>query len=971
MKCSQCLYENPANTSLCGRCGALLLSSEEDAPSPTQTIEIPLRELGIGSTFAERYQVIEYLGKGGMGRVYKVLDQEINEVVALKILGPKISEDVEFIRRFHNELKLARRISHKNVCGLYHLSKDKNGTYYITMEFVPGEDLRSLIRRIGQLTTSKAVSIARQICSGLAEAHRVGIVHRDLKTQNIMIDHQGNVRIMDFGIALSLTSRGFTESPMLIGTPEYMSPEQVESKEVDSRTDIYALGIILFEMLTGRLPFEGDRPLVVAMKHQTQAPQSPRQFNVHIPESLNRAVLRCLEKKKENRYRNVEELSAELSQIEKAFQQMGPSGIKAQKTKKAAPVTRTRFRWAAAPLGVLLVLAGAWLLGKKLLGPGIAFENYISVELTSPGFPDIQKDQIEYLLLRSLAASTRWNVLVREDVLTYKKQTESNGVSFRPAMLEISGDIYPKVTGYDIHLTFKRRNKPVRKVFDCKGQYDFLAERINDIQTFLASQSEGIIGPIEGNRSVAEITSSNLDALAHFLKGEEAWAKLDSETAFFEYRTALENDPAFSLAHLRLADVLVFRREWRGARGHLDQALTKKDRLIDIDLLRLHALLARLDSKPGDERQYLGKLVEEFPFKKEYHYEFAESYFHYGDAEEAIKHYQKALELDGRYSLAHNHIAFCFSWVGDHERALEHFREYQSLDRSANSFDSLASGYMSQGDCRRALDVLEEGIELSPNLDLLFGNAARNHILRGSLKKAEEAVNRQAEVTTREFVRMDSQFWLAYMEFLRGKRNSCLRLLIPVLEYYAGESYRDRLDEAPNLPLWLDGILAAERGDGEKLRDVIAKLEQKITRNNVTVTNYFRVFKFYIHLKALEGWLHKDPDLVIKYVEEGRRIRYKMGYWGSFFNLPYFFSQYASLLFKMGQLDEAEAILNESNRYNSRYASTHIGLAEVYLARGDREGARSSCERARQLLRGADDDFIMVSELAKLERHLL
>ena len=935
------------------------------------TMKIPLRELAIGSTFAGRYQVMEDLGKGGMGRVYKVLDQEINEVVALKVLGPEISVDEEFIERFHNELKLARRISHKNVCGLYHLSKDENNTNYITMEFVPGEDLKSLIRRIGQLTIAKAVSIAEQICAGLAEAHRMGIVHRDLKPQNIMIDHQGNVRIMDFGIAFSLTAKGVTEIPMLIGTPEYMSPEQVDGKEVDGRTDIYALGVILFEMLTGRLPFEGDKPLAIAMKHRIQAPESPRQLNAHVPESLNCAVLRCLEKTKEKRYPNIEEFLAELTRIEKGLQPNGAAKIKDRKTEKIAPALRARFRRAAVMLAALIIVAGVWILTKRLIRPEIAYDNYISVELNAHGSRDIQKNQIEYLLLRSLTASTRWNIFVHEDVLTYKKQTQSKDVLFRPAMLTISGDLYPKVTGFDIHLALKRRNKTYRKVFNCKGRFDFLTERLNDIQAFLTSRSEGIIGPIEGNKRPAEITTSSLDALDSFLKGEEAWNKLDSETAFFEFRTALENDPAFSLAHIRLAEVLAFRSDRDGARGHLDQALAQKDRLIELDLLRLRALLARLNSKPSEERQYLGKLIEEFPFKKEYHYEFAESYFHCGDAEEAIKHYQKALELDGNYSLAHNHIAYCYSWIGDHPRALEHFQEYQSLDHSANSFDSLASGHMFLGDCHRALDVLEEGIKLSPKLDYLFGNAARNYILLGSLKKAQEEVRRQAEVTTREFIRMNSEFWLAYIELLRGNKDGSLRLLSPVLEYYGRASYQDRLDEAPNLPLWLAGVLAAMEGDGKKLHDVIARLEQKIVRNNVSATNFFPVFKFHIHLMALEGWLHKDPSLVIKYVEEGKRIRFKMGYWGSLFNLPYFYSQYADLLLKMNRPEEAEAILNEANRYNGRYACTHLGLAKVFLARGNQENARSAYEQAKPLLGDADDDYIMASALAKLGRRLL
>jgi serine/threonine protein kinase/Tfp pilus assembly protein PilF len=969
MKCPQCQHKNPANTAFCGRCGASLLGGTQNRPPATMTIKIPILELAIGSTFAGRYQVLENLGKGGMGQVYKVLDQEINEVVALKILGPAISGDEEFIKRFHNELKLARRISHKNVCGLYHLSRDEDGTNYITMEFVPGEDLKSLIRRVGQLTIRKSISIAGQVCSGLAEAHRLGIVHRDLKPQNIMIDHQGNVRIMDFGIAFSLIGRRVTEIPMMIGTPSYMSPEQVDGKEVDARADIYALGVILFEMLTGRLPFEGDTPLAMAMKQKAQAPEPPRLLNAQVSESLNSVVLRCLEKNMEKRYQNVEELLTELVRVRGAEREEAAS-IKERKTAKIASAIRTRYRSAAILIAALIISAAGWLLGKRLVGPKTAYDNYISVEFSSPGSPNIRGDEIEYLLLRSLMASTRWNVFVRKDILTYKKQTESNGVTFRPAMLQISGEVQPKITGFDIQLTLRRRNKSFHRVFDCKGQFDFLTERINDIQSFLASQSEGIIGPIEGNRSIGEITTPSLDAFDHFLKGEEAWGKLDSDTAFFEYRTALENDPAFSLAHLRLADVLVFRSDREEARDHLSQALTQKDRLIELDLLRLHALQARLDSRPSDERQYLGKLIEEFPFRKEYHYEFAESYFHCGNAEEAIKHYKKALELDDQYSLAHNHIAFCYSWIGDHERAMEHFLRYQALDHSANSLDSLASGYMFLGDCRRALSVLEEGIEVSPKLDYLFGNTARNYILLGSLKSAEEAVLRQAEVTIREFIRMDSSFWLAYIELQGGNSKECQRLLDPVLRFYSGELYQNRLDEAPNLPIWLAGVLAAMDGDKAKLQEMIAELEGKIKRNNVSVTNFFPVFKFYIHLKALEAELFQDLNTLMSYLDEGRRIRSKMGYWGSFFNLPYFFSQYADILLKMNQLDEAEAVLNDANQYNGQYAATHLGLAEVCLRRDDREGARREYEKAAELLSSADSDFVLARTLADMKRRI-
>ena len=168
-----------------------------------------------------------------MGRVYKVFDTKINEKVALKLIRPEVASDRETIERFSNELKLARKISHRNVCRMFDLG-EAEGAHFITMEYVPGEDLKKLIRMSGQLGVGTAISMAKQVCEGLAEAHRLGIVHRDLKPQNIMVDEEGHARIMDFGIARSLKAKGITGAGVMIGTPEYMSPEQVEGKEVDA-----------------------------------------------------------------------------------------------------------------------------------------------------------------------------------------------------------------------------------------------------------------------------------------------------------------------------------------------------------------------------------------------------------------------------------------------------------------------------------------------------------------------------------------------------------------------------------------------------------------------------------------------------------------------------------------------------------------------------------------------------------------
>jgi len=243
--------------------------------------------------------------------VYKAFDTEIKEKIALKLLKPEIGIDEQMIERFRNELKLARKISQRNGCRMHDLNREE-GAYYITMEYIVGEDLKRLIRKVGQMSVAKTVSIAKQVCEGLVEAHSLGIVHRDLKPQNIMVDEAGNAKIMDFGIARSISAKGITSAGVMIGTPEYMSPEQVEGNDVDQRSDIYSLGVILYEMVTGRVPFEGETALSIALKHKTEEPENPKDFNPQIPESLSRLIRKCLEKKPERRYDSVQNITREL-----------------------------------------------------------------------------------------------------------------------------------------------------------------------------------------------------------------------------------------------------------------------------------------------------------------------------------------------------------------------------------------------------------------------------------------------------------------------------------------------------------------------------------------------------------------------------------------------------------------------------------------------------------------------------------
>ncbi len=314
-QCPKCNSDNADTARFCSDCGTQLIPNKE-IHAQTRTLETPVQELRRGSLIADRYEIIEELGMGGMGKVYRVEDTKAKEEVALKLIKPEIAADKKTIDRFRNELTTARKIRHKNICGMYDLGEDK-GSYYITMEYVSGEDLKSLIRRVKQIPIGTAISIAEQICGGLAEAQSLAVVHRDLKPNNIMIDKDGNVRIMDFGIARSLKRKGITGSGVMIGTPEYMSPEQVEGKEVDHRSDIYSLGVVLYEMVTGRVPFEGDTPFTIGMKHKSETPRNPKEFNADIPEDISRTIMKCMEKDKNKRYQSALELLSELIKIER------------------------------------------------------------------------------------------------------------------------------------------------------------------------------------------------------------------------------------------------------------------------------------------------------------------------------------------------------------------------------------------------------------------------------------------------------------------------------------------------------------------------------------------------------------------------------------------------------------------------------------------------------------------------------
>ena len=700
IKCPRCSHENPDNTNYCGKCSASLDSPGPAGEARTKTLEV--RDLGLktGTILAGRYEIIEPLGRGGMGKVYKAHDLEVNEDVALKVIRPEIADNPRIIQRFQNELKLARKISHRNVCRMFDLGRD-GATQYITMEFIPGEDLKTTIRRIGPVTVRKAVDIGKQICQGLSEAHGLGIIHRDLKPSNIIIDTEGNVRIMDFGIALSRETEGITDPGTVPGTVEYLAPEQLSGKRPDASSDIYSLGVILYEMVTGRLPFRGDSTYGVAVEHLTGTPRDPMESNPDVPAALSRLILKCLARDPAKRFHQASEVCAELSRVEQQLpRHVGTSFLRRP---REAIRSRPAVKWILAAGLTLAVVAAVYFIGRGGGSPPpppppanslivLPFRNLSLVGEEKELWP-----KALYQVIRSLNQSAGLRVVPYETCIQYKDTVLSDvEVAKKHGVTYILKGSMTRKDGNAVLEVELRRARPDEVLFSqaypSPSEKDFMRALDDLVPTVALKLGVQIapdrVKPLPTDPQARTFYDYGLRLQEDYFSSSRP-AAFEPCISYFKKALAIEPRSAIILWQLGITYETRFNREKEAADEKLMLDYWQQAYEQDQGLAETNLGMGWLHFNREDHAKAFGF----FKRAMELDSNSADVNFHVGAFlrslglyEQARKHYSRALVLNpvpGDFAVWHQVLADCDSQLGDVREAADLLRTAMGVSADA------------------------------------------------------------------------------------------------------------------------------------------------------------------------------------------------------------------------------------------------------------------------------------------------
>ncbi len=688
----------------------------------------------IGSTISH-YKIIEKLGGGGMGEVYKATDLKLDRFVALKFLPPAFSLDEETMQRFIIEAKAASSLQHQNICTIHEIDETEDSQLFICMDCYEGETLRKKIKS-GLLKIDETIEISIQVSQGLMAAHEKGIIHRDIKPANIFITEKNEVKILDFGLAKSSAFSKITKMDSTKGTIAYISPEQAQGKEATHQSDIWSLGVVMYEMLTRRLPFEGDIDQVIIYSILDKEPEKISSLNSEIPLELENIVSKALEKNLNSRYQNIEEMLADLLSFK-----IKSSGLNSGQFISKRKTKPKRIKTAI--ISTLIVIFAAIVF--YLIKPNFfsSLKNDIPISLAVISFENQTGDSnynylqkaIPNLLITNLEQAEYLHVTTWERMHDLLKQIGKGKVevidkdlAFDLCRLDgIDAIVFGSfIKAGDVFVTdvkvLDSSNKKLLKSANIKSegvqsiienQIDYLSDEIVDGIGLSAGEIESV------QLRIADVSTKSMEAYNYFLKGKEQYEKYYMDDACKFLEKAVELDSTFALAHLYLAWVYSDLRYVEKELKAYERAKAFSDKAIEKERLYIEAGYAgRIDNLPEKRFNILKQITKKFPKEKQA-FQFLGIYYRYRQMyEEAIINFMKVLELDPEFSKAYNFLAYTYSEMGNYEKAIEYFKRYASLSPGeANPLDSMGELYFKLGELDNALAKFKEAVEAKPGFD--------------------------------------------------------------------------------------------------------------------------------------------------------------------------------------------------------------------------------------------------------------
>jgi serine/threonine protein kinase/tetratricopeptide (TPR) repeat protein len=705
MECPVCAAKNPDAASKCDKCHTPLPvpSSQETlneggapeawsvgvTPQPTG-VRTAVDELEVGTVLAGRYEILQLLGRGGMGAVYKARDTELDRFVALKLIRPELARNPEMLRRFKQELILARQVTHKNVIRIFDLGQSE-GIRFITMDFVEGQDLRALLLERGKFPAEQAARLMLQICRALEAAHGEGVIHRDLKPQNIMVTSEGRVYVMDFGIARSAYLPGMTQTGALVGTPEYMSPEQARGEKLTERSDLFSLGVIFYELLIGKSPFPGDAPLATLWKRLQEKAKPPIEIEATIPKPLNDIVMSALEIEPEKRLASAREMAHQLEIW------LGPSAGSST-IFLPAPRAHAYWKWASAALGVLLVgsLVAVRLRGPSKPAPVHAGVSVLVADFTNSTGDAVFDETLEPPLSVALEDASFISSYNRNQARKIAAQLQPGSATLEESTARLVGNreginyilaglIEKQGSGYEVRA--KILEASTGKILLETKEHAGDKKGVLGVVDKIAARTRRALGdttPEALQMAAAEtFTTQSLEAahdyaLAQNLQWQGQW-----DDAIQHYLQAVQFDSNFGRAYSGLAAVNANKGQPREAQKYYQLAMAHLDRMSDREKYRTRGGYYLLMREPHKAAEEYSALVKQFPSDSAGVANLALAYELIHDLPHAVEEARRAVEISPRNVPQRNNLGLFATYDGDFDSGI---REQQTVLQMNPSF---------------------------------------------------------------------------------------------------------------------------------------------------------------------------------------------------------------------------------------------------------------------------------------------